>query len=248
MEAVERRGPERTDADEAGTLAEELGRGYGRMVEFYQRKCEQTPKEAIRSASEVSPEYLDQVLNGPRDQVSWFALGNVAERDPDLAARRWDDLKEAARAELRCGHRAATTLASWAEGPWDRARFLAIRAELAEEWKPTGGMEWSLIDMLAQAYCLMEHWQRVAAERLYMEVDKKKLREEKGEKWLPPRLHEAEAEERAMAMVERWNRVYLRTLRALRDLRRYAPTVNIQNVGQVNIGDKQVNVCKGKST
>jgi hypothetical protein len=46
-----------------------------------------------------------------------------------------------------------------------------------------------------------------------------------------------------MAMVERWNRVFLRTLRALRDFRRYAPTVMIQNAGQVNIGSQQVNVA-----
>ncbi len=42
-------------------------------------------------------------------------------------------------------------------------------------------------------------------------------------------------------MVDRFNRLFLRTLRALRDLRRYAPAVNIQNAGQVNIGGQQVN-------
>ena len=45
-----------------------------------------------------------------------------------------------------------------------------------------------------------------------------------------------------MAMAERWNRVFLRTLRALRDLRRYAPTVMIQNAEQVNIGGQQLNL------
>jgi hypothetical protein len=38
------------------------------------------------------------------------------------------------------------------------------------------------------------------------------------------------------------NRIFLRTLRQLRDLRRY--TVVIQNPGQVNIGAQQVNVTK----
>ena len=33
-------------------------------------------------------------------------------------------------------------------------------------------------------------------------------------------------------------------LRALRDLRRYAPTVMIQNAGQVNIGSQQVNLAE----
>jgi hypothetical protein len=43
-------------------------------------------------------------------------------------------------------------------------------------------------------------------------------------------------------MADRWNRIFLRNLRALRNLRRYAPAVHIENHGQVNIGEKQVNV------
>ncbi len=45
-------------------------------------------------------------------------------------------------------------------------------------------------------------------------------------------------------MVDRFNRLFLRTLRALRDLRRYAPAVTIQNAGQVNIGAQQVNAAQ----
>ncbi len=44
-------------------------------------------------------------------------------------------------------------------------------------------------------------------------------------------------------MIDRFNRLYLRTLRALWDLRRYASAVTIQNAGQVNIGQQQVNVA-----
>jgi hypothetical protein len=48
----------------------------------------------------------------------------------------------------------------------------------------------------------------------------------------------------SMEMAERWNRMFLRTLRALRELRRYAPTITIQNAGQVNIGSQQLNVAE----
>jgi hypothetical protein len=49
------------------------------------------------------------------------------------------------------------------------------------------------------------------------------------------------------AMVDRFNRIFLRTLRALRDLRRYAPaTVVVQNAGQVNVGGQQVNMAAAK--
>jgi hypothetical protein len=50
------------------------------------------------------------------------------------------------------------------------------------------------------------------------------------------------AVEQAAAMVDRFNRIFLRTLRALRDLRRYSPTVVVQNAEQVNVGRRQVNV------
>jgi hypothetical protein len=42
-------------------------------------------------------------------------------------------------------------------------------------------------------------------------------------------------------MADRVNRLFLRTLRAFRDLYRYAPTVTIQNLGgQVNVAAQQV--------
>jgi hypothetical protein len=40
-------------------------------------------------------------------------------------------------------------------------------------------------------------------------------------------------------MAERWNRMLMRTLR---DLRRYAAPINIQNAGQVNIGNQRLHV------
>lgn len=50
-----------------------------------------------------------------------------------------------------------------------------------------------------------------------------------------------EALEHAAQMAERFNRLFLRTLRSLRDLRRYAPVI-IQNAQQVNVGSQQLNV------
>jgi hypothetical protein len=50
--------------------------------------------------------------------------------------------------------------------------------------------------------------------------------------------------ERAAAMADRFNRIFLRTLRALRDLRRYATPVVVQNAGQVNVAGQQVNIAQ----
>ena len=63
-------------------------------------------------------------------------------------------------------------------------------------------------------------------------------------KWRPPSVSANAAMDQAVAMAERFNRIFLRTLRALRDLRRYSPSVTIQSAGQVNIGGSQVNAAQ----
>jgi hypothetical protein len=49
------------------------------------------------------------------------------------------------------------------------------------------------------------------------------------------RQSDADALEQAAAMMDRFNRVFLRTLRALCELRRRGPVI-VQNAGQVNVG------------
>ena len=50
--------------------------------------------------------------------------------------------------------------------------------------------------------------------------------------------------EEAAAMVERWHRLFLKTLEALQRQRRLAPTVIVRNAGQVNVGGQQVNLTR----
>jgi hypothetical protein len=64
-----------------------------------------------------------------------------------------------------------------------------------------------------------------------------------GAGWEPPRLTEAETVAQAMGMVERFQRIFTRTLRALCDVRRRPLSVVVQGAGQVNIGEQQVNVA-----
>jgi hypothetical protein len=56
-----------------------------------------------------------------------------------------------------------------------------------------------------------------------------------------PRVSQAQASDTAAQMSDRFNRIFLRCVRSLRDLRRYPVTVNAPG-GQVNIGEKQVNI------
>lgn len=64
--------------------------------------------------------------------------------------------------------------------------------------------------------------------------------------WFPPYVSEQQAVEDAVQMADRWNRMFISTLRQLRDLRRYLP-VTINNSNQVNIANddgQQINVAK----
>ena len=53
----------------------------------------------------------------------------------------------------------------------------------------------------------------------------------------------AQALEQSAALADRFHRMFLRSLRALRDLRRYSSPVVVQRAGQVNVGGQQINVA-----
>ena len=62
------------------------------------------------------------------------------------------------------------------------------------------------------------------------------------------RIDGSESAREAREEAERWDRVFIRAVRALRDLRRYSPAVIVNNQGgQVNVasdGGQQTNVVK----
>ena len=233
---------------EALPLAVEMAKAHRQMVEYYRQQCKASPGEAVEKVGEWTDADQEQrILNSEPDQVSWLDLHMLAERDPDLQVQRWEEIKDYAREELRSGHRAGFAMDSMTSRPWNRAQFLAVRDELAEQWLPRNGIELTLIDVMAQAYTAYLFWQ----ERLTLwsalepETDNQSVRE-KGT-WNPPRVRDFQAVDQAATMVDRFNRLFIRSLRSLRDLRRYSPMVIVQNASQVNVGDQQVNVSSGAS-
>lgn len=92
-------------------------------------------------------------------------------------------------------------------------------------------------DLYMHRFWLHVHVERATTRAVIQKNDLKK----RGDRW-PPYSYEAEATIQAAELAERFHRLAMRTLRALRDLRRYAPTVSIQSAGQVNIGEQQVNL------
>ncbi len=229
--------------DEVLSVARELARGYATLVESYRESWGITHAEADAKARDVGDgAWVERYLTDPPDQIDWWGLSTLVERDPDKGYAAWERVKQEARRELASGHRAARAL-EWNGTPWERARFLALREAFITEWRPRGGLEATLVDTLAQAHSAYLFW----LERLHLQatseaqVEDHKLKAEGY--WQPPRLGVAESMEQAAAMVDRFNRLFLRTLRALRDLRRYARPVIVQQAGQVNVGAQQVNVA-----
>jgi hypothetical protein len=223
-------------------LAREMGQAFGQMVGCYRQHFGLTPEEARRRAAEAPPaECLERILSGPPDQVSWFDLDSVAQEDPEKALARWEEVKQAARQEVRSGHRAALALEGYGGGCWPRAGFLAVRAELTEAVGPRSALEQLLVDQMAQWQTALWSWQEVVATLTMLASTRSERAAKQLEKLETPRLSEAEELERAVRMVEQLHRLYLRTLKALQDQRR-TPGVVVRRAGQVNVAHQQVNV------
>ena len=229
------------------SLAHEMSRAYAEMVRYYKKRYGVTAAEADQKVHEL----LDMgagkelALTQPPDQVTWWSMGELTGEDPEKAVKAWARLKAEARAELASGHRTAIAAEGWSTGPWARARVLAIRQSMIDEWQPRGGIEAALVETLATAQSGYLFWLERLMQRGSADAQMEEADMNAEGKWRPTRISQAAATEEAAAMVDRFNRIFLRTLRALRDLRRYVPQVTIQGAQQVNIGQQQVNVATG---
>jgi hypothetical protein len=234
-----------TSTADAGILAGEMAAAFGQLIDGLKEHYKASALEATAKADELCSDAdgFQRALHCPPDQVSWLDLLNLEESDPALALRRWEEVKAEARAELRSGHRAARALESYDKCCWGRAQFLAVRAELIAAWRPRDAQELQLIDQMAQFQALLERWQGTVnaytgimgtngAGRSKREVDL-------------PRVRDAEAVEGAARMVERFQGLYLRALKALQVRRRAGPPVVIRRAGQVNVAAQQINVGGG---
>jgi hypothetical protein len=225
---------------ELNDLARELAAAFGNMVKWYREFWKLSAEEAAKRAAQTSPEHIDRILNAPADSVNWCDLDALARKDERLALERWQQIKNAARDEIRSGYRAARAIEDGG-GPWERARFLAVCAELTEAWRPCNAVEQLLVDQLAQWQVLLWRWQE-ALTAWTTHATYGPRRAKKGEPYETMRLFEAEALERAAEKVERLHQLYLRTLKALQDQRRSRPPVAVRQAQQVNVGPVRISV------
>ena len=215
--------------DDVLTLGRAMVAAYVRTVDHYCKEWGQPLHEAAHSARPVITDDM-ALAAGDYKQVSFARLGQLLERDANEAMRVWREIKALAESELRGGHYTAQVLGVDAD-PWQKAQYLVLREGFIAEWQPRGQIEQSLIDMLAQAFVRWQQWQESAT----MWADM--MRTPKDDL---PRLSSAEATEQASQMADRYNRIFLRTLRALRDLRVKTGAITINNPRQVNVAGQQV--------
>jgi hypothetical protein len=229
---------------DAEALARRIVANFRETVECYRSVCKLSLQEATQKADELpAAEQVHRVLQGAPHQVTWFDLERLAQADSALALQRWETIRQAALDELRSGYRAAALVEGPYSEPWQRAQFLALREDLANAWQPRNGIERQLIDTMAQAQTLMLIWMAMLIPRLSGASHAQNREIEESAAWNPPRIGDAEAVEQATGMVERFNKMFLRTLRSLLALRRCPlPPVVVQNAGQVNVGQQQMNV------
>jgi hypothetical protein len=229
---------------EITAIARRLGKEYKDRLDYYtsekQRKeyPHRTTEEHFALARQPdTKEYAEREMQTPPDAISWVSMESIMSYNPEMFWRKWEEVKEQAAHELTIGHTAAMACQP-EDSPWNRAQYCAIRNELCRDWNPRNGIEQLLIDQMTQAYSQLMYWQKIMM--TWMNLDSKAFREDWDAR--TPRLSTFDAVNRASDMVDRFNRMFLRTLRALQNMRR-VPVI-VQNAGQVNLAQQQVNISE----
>ncbi len=248
-----------------------LNKFFNKQIAFYRSEgggnySLEEAREAVYkrgATSEEAIELFDKLVRHSTDSIGFWHLMELYEGSPAMAQNLWEMIKREAAREFESGHRAAAALepADYMTDAWNRASYLGLRESLCEEWQPKGGIELTMIDAIAQAWLQLQFWTEQSVRRA-----KTRPREENPQfhqwkqwnkqanpkqwddgYWDRPMVSEQTAIEHAAQMADRWQRMYFRAIRNLRDWRRYTPQVTINNAQQVNIagnGGQQINVSK----
>jgi hypothetical protein len=226
------------------------------QIDFLVTHFKITREEAAARARTPLP---DDRTEQPPEHVSWHEITNALDADPARGQALWQRVKDEARRELTAGVRAGVSLERRLNAtPFERAQYLAIVEALTDALQPRDGLEGLLVQQLACAYEQHLRWQTLAARRVDEESwqgerDRRRALErmsphqreryQEYEGWLPPRQGDAEAIEQAVLIADRYQRAFLRLLKAFRDNRRLFDSLIVAG-GQVNIGERQVNVAR----
>jgi hypothetical protein len=221
------------------------------IQEFY------TPEKIEEVATRAdTPEAVEKLRNTVFHQVKWDDVMAAHQEDPEQAALCLNAIYDRAGDYISFGLFASKALDL--NLPFERGQFSFIRTGFHEEWQPRGAIEASMVDTLAQCYFAWQYWltrsfqvannQDTVMEQRAKNKKSERTRYDEGD-WQLPRVTAIEYLDHCTQMADKFNRMYLRVLRQMRDLRRYSVPVTINNPKQVNIaadGGQQVNVQKSK--
>jgi hypothetical protein len=245
-EKITRKHARKTTLDDAETrqVLAIAAQSFIATVEFYKGEFGggKPHDEAVKEALQCHEWRRGYVEGLSVEEITWGHMSAVAEVSIDDGLKLWTRVREAADDELESGKRGAT-VAGENSDPYALARYLAIRDSFADQWKPQGGIESAMVEMLAISYSLQMYWAGMAHDRALRVHDAQRDQSKRFESagWKSPYQSEADAIEQAHRLADGYNRQFMRVLRQLRDLRRYAPVV-IQNAQQVNVGNQQLNM------
>ncbi|MEM8549673.1 MAG: hypothetical protein AAF970_06910 [Bacteroidota bacterium] len=214
-------------------VAEQMAESYNKRVAYVLRDDSHEDHTGLLNGFTGQAE---RTLNKPAMQVNWFDFDVVrSQLGPEAAQQLWERIRSEAHAALEAG--ASISPADHEESPWMQAARLAARERFVADWQPAGAVEASLLDILAQTLVQWQFWQGL--EMKWGGLHDSYRWSEEPEPHSGPRMDYAEACRHAANMAERAHRQLTRTIRAMRDLRRFAGSITIQNRGQVNIGAQQ---------
>jgi hypothetical protein len=256
------------------SLFRQMEEAVGRRVAYYrsERGGPMSEEEALSRtfAPCKDDEAVRRKVNGlmpeAAEDLDFVDFYEVQFAAPRVAEGIWELIKEKARQEFASGHLGSKNIMPRGEmrTPLSVARYIGIRESFLDRSRPPSGVELALVDMLAQSFTQWQYWLEKTVTRsqtpersedpeysrwkaLQRELDPKKWPGERKEgEWWRPYLSEKQSIEHAAQEAERWNRIFLRTLKQLRDFQRYAPVL-INNASQVNIagdGGQQINLSK----
>lgn len=229
---------------EARMLAATLAPTHAAQVAFYKAHGVEDEEKARDHADDMRQFLAEQARVCPPQEQNWSRLGALSEIDLQAACVEWLKVQDHAFDEFELGLRAAEATCN--TSPLERARFFAVRDKFIDQWKPAGGIDAAMIDMLASAFSLYLHWTQIAHKRAIETNDsmRRELKRYEERGWKSPYQSTADAIEQAHKLADSYNRQFLRVLRQMRDLRRYTPPVIVNNGGQVNVANQQVNVTQ----
>jgi hypothetical protein len=251
------------------SLFRQFHQAFIRSVAFYQTptggslSVEEARKASFHPCKneEEAKKHFKTMMRLPFESLNFIDLEELHQVAPRVAERFWERAKDEGNKEFISGHLGAniTFPVGYMKQLWNIARYLGVRDSFIAEWQPRGGIEVALIDMMTQSYFQWQYWLEQTVKRSqtgersehpeyarWMANRQAEYRANGWEDgyWFRPYVSEREALDQAVQMVDRFNRIFMRTLRQLRDLRRYAP-LTINNPNQVNIatdGGQQVNL------